>query len=384
MPGPTMSRLKPVRFLLPLVLLLSACGPRDLPAETVRSEKHAFRVVTLAEGLDHPWSVAFLPDGGALITERKGRLRLFREGRLAREPIAGVPPVYAANQGGLFDVLPHPDFARNRFVYLAYAARFEGGAHTRVMRFRLETDGRSLTQPHMIFDAKPKASGGRHFGGRMVFDRAGFLYITVGERGDMRRAQRLDDHSGSVIRLTADGRVPPDNPFVGRDGALPEIWSYGHRNPQGIALHPDTGAVWAHEHGARGGDEVNIVRGGRNYGWPVITHGIDYDGSKIGVGKAAPGMEQPLHYWVPSIAPSGMAFYRGDKFPDWKNSLFVGALRGEVLVRLQLDGDKVVHEERLLKDRLGRIRDVRTGPDGYLYLTQDDSNGRLLRLEPVN
>ncbi len=374
---------KIVQFLLPLAFFLSACGPKDLPAETIRSEKEAFRVVTLAEGLDHPWSIAFLPDGNILVTEREGRLRMVRDGRLDPKPISGVPRVYASGQGGLFDVLPHPDFANNRFVYLSYAARADRGAHTRVMRYRLESDGRALTQPHRIFDARPKASGGRHFGGRMVFDRDGFLFITVGDRGDMQRAQKLDDHSGSVIRLTADGRVPADNPFVGRDGALPEIWSYGHRNPQGIALNPDTGAVWAHEHGAQGGDEVNIIRKGRNYGWPVITHGIDYDGSKIGIGKEAPGMEQPLYVWVPSIAPSGMAFYRGDKFPGWNKSLFVGALAGEALVRLEIDGDKVMHEERLLRDKLGRIRDVRTGPDGYLYLTLDESDGRLVRLEPV-
>jgi glucose/arabinose dehydrogenase len=217
----------------------------------------------------------------------------------------------------------------------------------------------------------------------MVFNRDGYLFITVGDRGDMARAQRLDDHSGSVIRLRDDGTAPQDNPFVGKAGAKPEIWSWGHRNPQGMALHPDTGAVWTHEHGARGGDEVNIIRKGDNYGWPVITHGIDYDGTKIGIGKSALGMEPPLYFWVPSIAPSGMAFYRGNRFRKWNNSLFVGALSGQLLARLEFSDGRVVHEERLLEDRVGRIRDVRTGPDGLVYLTTDADPGKVLRLEPV-
>ena len=365
------------------VFFLSACGPTDLPAETIRSTLHDFRVTSVAKGLDHPWSVAFLPNGGLLITERVGRLRLYRDGTLLPKPIAGVPRVVDSGQGGLFDVILHPGFAQNRLLYLSYAARGTGGVHTRVARFRFDEAAHALTEPALIFDATPKARGGRHFGGRMVFDRAGYLFITLGDRGDMDRAQKLGEHSGSVIRLKDDGSVPPDNPFMNRGDARHEIYSYGHRNPQGMARHPRTGAVWTHEHGAQGGDEINIVRPGRNYGWPVITHGIDYDGSKIGIGKSAPGMEQPLYFWVPSIAPSGMAFYDGDKFPKWRNSLFVGALRGELLARLELNGDRVVKEERLLQDRLGRIRDVRTGPDGYLYIAIDDDDGRVLRLEPV-
>jgi len=367
-----------------LTLLVSACGPSEVPAETIRSQLHDFRVATVAKGLDHPWSVAFLPDGGLLMTERVGRLRLLRDGKLLPKPVAGVPPVVDSGQGGLFDVTLHPNFAENGFLYLSYAARGTGGVHTRVTRFRFDETAHALTGPEQIFDSMPKASGGRHFGGRMVFDRAGYLFITVGERGDMDRAQRLTEHSGSVIRLTDDGRVPADNPFVGRADARPEIYSYGHRNPQGMALHPSTGAVWTHEHGARGGDEINIIRPGRNYGWPVITHGIDYDGSPIGIGKSAPGMEQPLYFWVPSIAPSGMAFYTGDKFSKWKNSLFVGALAGQALVRLEIRDDRVVREERLLVDTVGRVRDVRSGPDGYIYFTTDDDDGRLLRLEPVH
>lgn len=352
-------------------------------AQTIRSDKHDFRVVKLASGLEHPWSLAFVPGGSILITERAGRLRLFRDGKLAPEPIKGIPKVVASGQGGLFDVVLHPSYSRNRHVYLSYAARGKGGVHTRVTRFRYIAVRHELVDGKTILDAGPKAFGGRHFGGRMAFDEAGHLYISLGDRGAMERAQDLSDHSGSVVRLMDDGAVPPDNPFVGRSGMKPEIYSYGHRNPQGMARHPRTGAIWTHEHGAQGGDEINIIRKGRNYGWPVITHGIDYDGSKIGIGKAAPGMEQPLYFWVPSIAPSGMAFHTGGKFPKWRNSLFVGALRGQLLARLELDGDRVVKEERLLKDRLGRIRDVRTGPDGLVYLTIDDDDGSLVRLEPV-
>ncbi len=372
------------RLILTLTaMLLSACGPGNVPAETIRSDRHSFRIVTLADGLVHPWSMAFLPGGDMLVTERAGRLRFLKDGKLDPRPVEGVPEVFASGQGGLFDVLPHPNFSENRWIYLAYAARGVGGAHTRVTRFRFDEAAYRLTGAKQIFDALPRAGGGRHFGGRMVFDREGYLFVTVGERGDMARAQRLSEHSGSVIRLYDDGRVPAGNPFVGTAGAKPEIYSWGHRNPQGMALHPDTGAVWTHEHGARGGDEINIIRKGANYGWPVITHGIDYDGTRIGIGKSAPGLEQPLYFWVPSIAPSGMAFYRGNRFPGWNNSLFVGALAGQLLARLELDGARVVREERLLEDRIGRIRDVRTGSDGLIYLTTDDDPGKLLRLEPA-
>ncbi|MDC0033149.1 PQQ-dependent sugar dehydrogenase [Alphaproteobacteria bacterium] len=352
--------------------------------ETIKSQLHNFRVTTIARGLDHPWSMAFLPDGGLLITERVGRLRLYRGSALSPKPIAGVPRVVVSGQGGLLDVTLHPQFSENRLLYLSYAARGTSGVHTRVSRFYFDAASHALIRPKLIFDATPKVHGGRHFGGRMVFDRAGYLFISVGERGDMNRAQTLTDHSGSIIRLNKDGGVPPDNPFIGRGSGEPEIYSYGHRNPQGMALNPRTGAVWTHEHGAKGGDEVNIIHSGRNYGWPVITHGINYDNTPIGIGKEAPGMEQPLYYWVPSIAPSGMAFYTGEKFPRWRNSLFVGALRGELLVRLELDGDRVIREERLLTDRIGRIRDVRIGSDGMIYLATDDDQGCVLRLEPVD
>ncbi|MDX1594278.1 MAG: PQQ-dependent sugar dehydrogenase [Gammaproteobacteria bacterium] len=340
-----------------------------------------FRIVTLAEGLEHPWGMAFLPDGRILITERPGRLRLYADGRLDPRPISGLPPIAQHGQGGLLDVALHPDFEANRLVYLSFAQRDADGVGTSVGRARL--DDHRLVAPQKLFDLLPRSGTGRHFGSRLVFDGEGHLFITLGDRGERDRAQDLGDHAGSVIRITPDGHVPRDNPFVDRPGARPEIFSYGHRNIQGAALHPRTGELWTHEHGPQGGDEINIVRPGRNYGWPVITYGKEYvTGFEIG-DTHREGMEQPLHYWVPSIAPSGMAFYTGDKFPDWQGDLFVGSLKFELLVRLELDGGKVVEETRLLEDRLGRIRDVETGPDGYLYLLTDEPDGKLVRLEPA-
>lgn len=351
-------------------------------AQTYKSDEHSFRVVQMVKGLEQPWSLAFLPDGRMLVTEKAGRLRVVANGKLEPQPIAGLPRVTVHGQGGLHDVVLHPDFAKNALVYLAYAARGEDGVGTELARGRL-AEGR-LEDVQVLFRQSPKGRTGNHFGGRIVFDRAGYVYLTLGDRGEMPRAQRPDDHAGSVIRLHDDGRVPDDNPFVGKPGWKPEKFDLGHRNQQGAALHPLTGVLWTHEHGPQGGDEVNIIRAGANYGWPVITYGVNYGiGTKIGEGTAKPGMEQPIHYWVPSIAPSGMAFYTGDRFPRWKGNLFVGALRDQMLVRLQLDGEKVVKEERLLKNALGRIRDVRTGPDGLIYLLTDESNGVLARLDPL-
>jgi glucose/arabinose dehydrogenase len=354
-------------------------------AQTIRTEEHALRAVTVAGGLDHPWSVAFLPDGRMLVTERPGRLRLVgRDGRLDPRAIEGLPPNIAEHgQGGLLDVALHPKFAENGWIYLSYAARDASGVGTEVARGKLAGD--RLTEVQILFRMQPKSGGGRHFGSRLVFDREGYLFVTLGDRGEQDRAQRLDDHAGKIVRLHDDGRVPADNPFAQRAGAKPETYSLGNRNVQGAALHPRTGALWAHEHGPQGGDEVNVIRAGVNYGWPVITYGVNYGiGTKIGEGTAKPGMAQPLHYWVPSIAPSGMAFYEGERFPRWKGDLFVGALRDRMLVRLRLDGEKVVKEERMLRGTLGRIRDVRTGPDGYLYLLTDESDGKLVRLEPAS
>ena len=366
-----------MRFIAAFLVAL----PLAAAAQVYRSEAQAFRLVKLIENLEHPWSVAFLPDGRMLITERPGRLRMVVQGKLQPNPIAGVPEVVTGGQAGLFDVALHPAFQKNNLLYFAYAERGEGGAGTALARARLA--GERLENVEVLFRQLPKSRGGLHFGGRIVFDRAGFLYLTLGERGDMRRAQRPDDHAGSVIRLNDDGSVPKDNPFVDKPGWKPEKLDLGHRNMQGAALHPQTGMLWTHEHGPQGGDEINIIRAGSNYGWPVITYGANYGtGTKIGEGTHKPGMAQPLHYWVPSIAPSGMAFYTGDKLPGWRNDLFVGALRDEMLVRLRLDGEKVVREERLLKGVFGRIRDVRMGPDGFLYLLSDESSGVLARLEP--
>ncbi|OLE18467.1 MAG: glucose dehydrogenase [Betaproteobacteria bacterium 13_1_20CM_3_63_8] len=350
-------------------------------AQPYKSEEHSFRVVKMVEGLEHPWSIAFLPDGRMLVTERPGRVRIVDHGKLDPQAIDGLPRVAAHGQGGLFDVVLHPDFGKNQLVYLAYNARGDGGTGTELARGRLVEH--RLENVQVLFRQSPKGRGPLHFGGRIVFDRAGFLYLTLGERGEQERAQRPDDHAGSVIRLNDDGSVPKDNPFVGKAGWKPEKFDLGHRNMQGAALHPQSGMLWTHEHGPQGGDEINVIRAGTNYGWPVITYGANYGtGTKIGEGTAKPGMAQPLYYWVPSIAPSGMAFYTGDKFPRWNSDLFVGALRDQMLVRLRLDGEKVLKEERLLKGVLGRIRDVRSGPDGFLYLLTDETNGALVRLEP--
>jgi glucose/arabinose dehydrogenase len=318
-----------------------------------------------------------------LVTERPGRLRLIEDGRLAAEPVAGLPPIEAHGQGGLLDVALHPRFAENQLIYLAYAGSGKGGVSTEVARGKL-VDNR-LEDVQVLFRQQPKSKTGRHFGSRLVFDRAGYLYITLGDRGERERAQRPDDHAGSVIRLHDDGRIPADNPFVGREGWKPEKFTLGNRNIQGAALHPRTGEVWAHEHGPQGGDEINVIRSGINYGWPVITYGVNYViGTPIGEGTHKPGMAQPLYYWVPSIAPSGMTFYTGDSFPRWRGDLFVGSLKDRMLVRLSLEGEQVVAEERFLHDVLGRIRDVRQGPDGFLYLLTDENDGALVRLEPVN
>jgi len=351
-------------------------------AQIQRSELHAFRVVELVRGLEQPWSLAFLPDGRMLVTEKAGRLRVVKDGRLDPQPVAGLPEVAVYGQGGLMDVALHPRFKENGLVYLSFAARGAGGVGTEVARGRLA--GHRLEDVQVIFRQSPKGSTGRHFGSRLVFDRQGYLYITLGDRGEMERAQRPGDHAGSVIRLHDDGRVPQDNPFVGKPGWKPEKYTLGNRNQQGAALHPQTGVPWTHEHGPQGGDEVNVIRAGANYGWPVITYGVQYViGTQIGEGTAKPGMAQPLHKWVPSIAPSGMTFYTGDKFPKWRGDLFVGALKAQLLVRLELEGEKVVREERLLEGVLGRIRDVRAGPDGLLYLLTDESRGVLARLEPA-
>jgi glucose/arabinose dehydrogenase len=361
-----------------------AVGSAPAGAQTIKTQDHSLRVVRLAEGLEYPWGLAFLPDGRMLVTERPGRLRIVgKDGKLDPQPVAGLPSISATGQGGLLDVVLHPRFAENGLVYFSFAARGITGIGTEVARGKLV--GNRLENVQVIFAQQPKGATGRHFGSRLVFDREGYLYITLGDRGDQDRAQKPDDHAGSVIRLHDDGRVPKDNPFVGKSGWKPEKYTLGNRNMQGAALHPQTGLLWTHEHGPQGGDEVNVVRTGTNYGWPVITYGANYGtGTKIGEGTHKSGMAQPIHYWVPSIAPSGMAFYTGDRFPAWRGDLFVGALRDQLLVRLKLDGEKVVKEERMLRNTIGRIRDVRSGPDGFIYLLTDESPGVLARLEPAS
>lgn len=363
-----------IRF-LSLILLLLVLGTVPLQSATFTSR-------VLAEGLNHPWSMVFLPDGRVLVTERPGSLQLFEADFSGSTPVTGLPSIRATGQGGLLDVVLHPGYAENGWIYFSYAGPDESRFGTEVGRARLQ--GTQLVDWQTLFRLQPKSATGFHFGSRLVFDRDGYLYITLGDRGERQRSQQLDDHAGSVIRLHDDGRVPDDNPFVGRDDVRPEIFSYGHRNPQGAALHPQTGKLWLHEHGPQGGDEINVVRAGDNYGWPVISYGEEY-GTDIPVGEGThkAGMQQPLYYWVPSIAPSGMAFYTAERFPQWQGNLFVGSLKFRLLVRLELDGERVVHEERLLRNELGRIRDVRQGPDGYLYLLTDAGNGKLVRLEPV-
>jgi glucose/arabinose dehydrogenase len=370
------------RRLLTASAAAAVAAPAVVRAQQVlRSSKGSYSLRMLTLDLEQPWGMAFLPDGRLLITERPGRLRVFANGRLERAPVGGLPKVYARGQGGLLDVCLHPDFARNARLYLTYSGEGEGGAATVLARAEFRNNALVGVQP--IFEALPRTSGGLHFGSRVVFDRAGLLYVTCGERYQMQRAQNLADLGGKVVRLRDDGTVPPDNPFVGREGARPEIFTYGHRNPQGMAMHPGTGRIWLVEHGPRGGDELNLLKAGANYGWPRATHGIDYSGSTISPSKSLPGMEDPVRVWVPSISPSGLAFYTGDRFPGWKGSVFTGALSDNALIRIELDGDRYVGEERLLVDLLPYIRDVRQGPDGLLYVVTHTDSGGLYRLEPA-
>jgi glucose/arabinose dehydrogenase len=341
------------------------------------------KALSVARGLANPWAVAFLPDGRFLITERAGRLRIVeRDGRLG-EPVAGLPAVDSGGQCGLLDVVLDPKFADNAWVYWSYAEAGDGGNGTAVARGKLQ--GNRLAEVQVIFRQLPKVSSQLHCGSRLAFAPDGRLFVVLGDRFSRKDdAQSLDNHLGKVVRIEADGKVPADNPFVSTPGAKPEIWSLGHRNMQGAAMHPGTGELWATEHGPQGGDELNVVLAGRNYGWPLLTYGRNYGiGTRIGEEGPKPGFEQPLKYWVPvSVAPSGMAFLSSDRYPGWKGSLFVGTLRGQSLIRLQFDGRQVLKEELLLTDMRSRIRDVRQGPDGWLYVLTDGADGQLLRLTP--
>ena len=349
--------------------------------QILRSAKASYSLRMLTLDLEQPWGMAFLPDGRLLITERPGRLRIFANNRLERAPVGGLPKVYARGQGGLLDVCLHPGFAQNSLLYLTYSGEGDGGAATVLARAEFRDNALRGLRP--LFEALPRTSGGLHFGSRIVFDKAGLLYVTAGERYQMQRAQNLADLGGKVVRLRDDGSIPPDNPFVGRAGARPEIFTWGHRNPQGMAINPATGRIWVAEHGPRGGDELNLLKAGANYGWPLATHGIDYSGSTISPNKSLPGMEDPVRVWLPSISPSGLAFYTGDRFPGWKGSVFTGALSNNALFRIELDGDRYLGEERLLVDLLPYIRDVRQGPDGLIYIVTHTDSGGLYRLEPA-
>jgi glucose/arabinose dehydrogenase len=375
-----------------VAVALAVSGMTLLNANTVmRSSLHDYRVVNVAEGLIQPWAIAFLPGGDILVTERPGRLRIIRQGKLLPQAVEGVPKVLHSGQGGLLEVTPHPNFASNRLIYLSYSkpGATDPQARTALIRARFEND--RLVNVQEIFDAVSQGRG--HFSGKIAFDRNGFLFLSLGDRQvapegklEAHPAQDLSNHHGKIVRLHDDGRVPADNPFVNRAGAKPEIWSYGHRNVQGLAIHPETGDVWANEHGPQGGDEVNRIQAGRNYGWPVIGFGVNYNtGLAIHAGTHRDGMEQPLHIWVPSIGISGMMFYTGDKFPSWRGNMFVGGMNGQQLVRLTLNGTRITGREALV-EQMGRIRDVRQSPDGYIYLVTDDREGKptpILRLEPI-
>ena len=371
--------------LLPLVFLLYAVPPAAGQAPSSPQPKPVegeLRATTVAKGLEHPWALEILPDGRMLVSERPGRLRVIdRNGRVA-EPLAGVPTVVARGQGGLLDIARSPSFAQDRLIYFSFAEEGEGGAGTAVARAVLAE--RALEKVQVIWRQTPKVKGDNHFGSRLVFGRDGNLFVTLGDRFAYRdQAQNLATTLGKIIRIQPDGGIPKDNPFVGREGARPEIWSYGHRNVQAATLHPETGQLWTVEHGARGGDELNQPQAGKNYGWPVITYGVDYSGAKIGEGTSKAGMEQPVYYWDPVIAPSGALFYTGNLFPQWNGNLLIGSLQPGQLVRLEMTAGRVSNEYRYGGDLGARIRDVQQAPDGAIYLITDENNGRVLRIEPA-
>ena len=360
---------------------LRAPPPPPQPAKVIKT---GYKVTEIAKGLDHPWSMAFLPDGSMLVTERVGRLRLIKNGVLQPEPIGGVPAVHVhtGSQAGLFDVVLHPKFTENNIIYLTYAAGTQAANGTQVARARF--DGKALQDLRVIFKAMPLKDTDNHYGGRMAFLADGTFALTIGEGFEYReKAQDLTSDLGKIVRLNEDGGVPQDNPFVGQPSVRPEIYTWGHRNEQGLIFDAESGRLYETEHGPRGGDELNIIEPRKNYGWPVITYGMDYSGAYVSPYTQRPGLEQPVIYWTPSIAPSGLAMYRGDKFPAWRGDLFVGALAFKHLRRVHLDErGNVVAQEELLNDLKWRIRDVRAAPDGFLYVCTDEADGRVLRLEP--
>lgn len=377
-------------FSLAAMTTLAACtpGPVADAQETATASPQptstpgVVTVETVAGGLESPWGLAFLPDGRMLVTERPGRLRIVRADGTLSAPLGGLPEIHARGQGGLLGVALDPNFAMNQLVYLSFSEPGEGGVGTAVMRGRFAED--QLADVQVIYRQRPKLEGNGHFGSRLVFARDGNLFVTQGDRQSYRdRAQALTQGMGKVIRIRPDGTIPPDNPYVGRSDAQPEIWSYGHRNVQAAALHPETGQLWTVEHGARGGDELNFPESGKNYGWPVITYGRDYSGARIGEGTAKAGLEQPVYYWDPVIAPSGMTFYTGDRYAGWQGNVLIGSMTPGALVRLEMRDGRVVRETRYLGELRERIRDVVQGPDGYLYLLTDSREGRVLRVTPA-
>lgn len=352
--------------------MILACAP---------SAARDYRIETVAAGLDSPWSIAFLPDGRMLVTERAGRLRIIADGRLLDAPVSGVPEAHVRSQGGLFEVALDPDFENNGWIYLSLAHGTARANSTRVVRARLE--GGSLRDLEVLFTAEPPRDTAAHYGGRMAFLGDGTLVIGLGDGGDFREdAQRLDSHNGKIVRIHRDGSIPADNPFVGRDGARPEIYSYGHRNVQGLVFDAPTARLWAHEQGPRGGDEVNLILPGGNYGWPVVTFGVEYSGARVTPYTSRPGMEDPILHWTPSIAPAGMTLYRGRQFPDWQGDLFVTALIGREVRRLTIDGGRITGQEAVFSEIGARLRDIKTGPDGALYVLTDQRDGRVLRISP--
>ncbi len=380
-PRPTPLLLTAVLAMATLPLLPAHAAPLA-PADRVATERGTISVETLTDELVHPWAVEDMGNGGYLVTERPGRLRVFRDGALSA-PVEGVPDVWDNGQGGLLDVALASDFGESRVIFLSYSKPGENGAGTAILKARLSEDETRLEDASDIFVMNRFTNAGQHFGSRIAVADDGTLFFTIGERGNGDRAQDASDHAGSVLRINTDGSIPADNPHPdGADGWQPEIWSIGHRNPQGLDIDPKTGTLYEVEHGAKGGDEVNLPQAGKNYGWPKISYGRHYSGGKIGLGTAAEGFEQPLHYWDPSIAPGGMVVYRGDEFPDWDGDLLVTALKFKLLVRLDIDPEtgNVTGEERLLENRYGRMRDIQVASDGSLLIVTDEDNGRLLRL----
>lgn len=370
--------------IIAVAVLAALLTPSLSLAQTFKSSAGDISVETIAQGLVHPWALAFLPDGRMVVTERPGRIRIVtRDGKLS-PALANVPKVFAVSQGGMLDIVLDRNFARNKTIYFSYAEPFDGGGRTALARATLDAETPKLDDVKVIYRQEGPPSRGGHFGGRIVQAADRNLFVTNGEHfTDRDKAQTLDNDLGKIVRVTPDGDAPKDNPFVGKSGARPEIWSYGHRNPQGLAINPADGKLWEQEHGAMGGDEINIIAPGKNYGWPLVSYGVNYDGSAVGTGKQQmAGVEDPLWHWTPSIAPSGLMFYTGDLFTNWKGSLFNGALKFQLLSRLEIKDGRIVKEERLLQGLNERIRDVRQGPDGALYLLTDNSAGRILRLAP--